>query len=376
MPHPSRIEQEKVPVSSLRDSWLAGRTQRQQELNERRKQVQDTLNSFQQERQQLAAQLRDDLGLFQLTLRQNTQAFLSAATEKRQVNAHALFQELQQFAQTLRFETADLLSQLTSDRLLKAQELFQQLSAFRKQLGRDVAVMLDTMAQTRQEVRRELIDDLTQFVASLQADVQTYLTELEMMREGRAHAVWTMLQNSHDRRAADMQALFAEFAQFRAELQSYRQSLAESVWGTAGSVTNPTPIAIPTATTKPTAPSAAPAKPTPSVSSVRSPLSSQASQPVATSAPVAPAVVGSADATLVETPTVATQPGESEMSSTDLEQMIYEHIHQMQGARLPDIEEALGINRFQAVDALRALIKEGMVTQRDRVYMIQEEVSL
>jgi len=59
-----------------------------------------------------------------------------------------------------------------------------------------------------------------------------------------------------------------------------------------------------------------------------------------------------------------------------LEEKIYYHIYQVQGARFTELEAALGINRFQAVDALRALIKKGLVTQRDRVYLIQEEASL
>ena len=59
-----------------------------------------------------------------------------------------------------------------------------------------------------------------------------------------------------------------------------------------------------------------------------------------------------------------------------LSQSIYALIRQRNGARLPEIEETLSINRFQAVDALRVLIKEGVVTQRDRVYLVQEGANL
>jgi predicted transcriptional regulator len=59
-----------------------------------------------------------------------------------------------------------------------------------------------------------------------------------------------------------------------------------------------------------------------------------------------------------------------------LEQKIYSYIKQIEGARLTEIQSALGINRSQTVDSLRALIKQGLITQRDRVYLAQEEISL
>jgi hypothetical protein len=57
----------------------------------------------------------------------------------------------------------------------------------------------------------------------------------------------------------------------------------------------------------------------------------------------------------------------------DVEREIIGYLQNGEGARLTEIESALDINRFQAVDALRSLIKQGRVTQRDRVYVIQEE---
>ena len=55
------------------------------------------------------------------------------------------------------------------------------------------------------------------------------------------------------------------------------------------------------------------------------------------------------------------------------EEKVYHYIESMQGARLTEIESAMGISRFQAVDTLRSLIQKGLVTQRDRVYRIQED---
>jgi predicted DNA-binding transcriptional regulator len=59
-----------------------------------------------------------------------------------------------------------------------------------------------------------------------------------------------------------------------------------------------------------------------------------------------------------------------------LEEAVYTHLYETQGASLAEIEAALNISRFQTVDTLRALIRKGFVTQRDRMYLIQEDVKL
>ncbi|MEB3232953.1 MAG: hypothetical protein VKJ64_18245, partial [Leptolyngbyaceae bacterium] len=51
---------------------------------------------------------------------------------------------------------------------------------------------------------------------------------------------------------------------------------------------------------------------------------------------------------------------------------VHSFVQTAQGARLDEIENALGLNRFQVVDALRVLIKQGKITQRDRVYNTRE----
>ncbi|MDJ1175563.1 helix-turn-helix domain-containing protein [Roseofilum capinflatum] len=52
------------------------------------------------------------------------------------------------------------------------------------------------------------------------------------------------------------------------------------------------------------------------------------------------------------------------------EEQVYNFLRKSPSSRLTVIEEALGINRVQAVDTLRSLIKKGMVTQRDRLYSV------
>ena len=59
-----------------------------------------------------------------------------------------------------------------------------------------------------------------------------------------------------------------------------------------------------------------------------------------------------------------------------LEEVVYNYLHLAQGARLSEIETELGINRFQAVDALRSLIQKDLVVKQDRTYLVQEEAVL
>jgi predicted transcriptional regulator len=59
-----------------------------------------------------------------------------------------------------------------------------------------------------------------------------------------------------------------------------------------------------------------------------------------------------------------------------LEEVVYNYLHLSQGAHLSEIETELGINRFQAVDALRSLIQKDLVIKQDRTYLVQEEAVL
>jgi len=52
---------------------------------------------------------------------------------------------------------------------------------------------------------------------------------------------------------------------------------------------------------------------------------------------------------------------EPEAEEVAYEQDVYRYLNQFQGARLSDIETALGITRFQTVNALRALISKGLL---------------
>jgi hypothetical protein len=394
-------------VVSLHDSWQAGRKQRQQEVIDRQQHVRHTLDSFQQERQARAAEMREELRLFQLGLQLETHDLLATATAQRQAQAAQLTQHLQAFVQTLREQTAELISLNAADRSIMAQQLAQELGEFHGNLTTSVALLRQTLERQMQEIRQdvrislqanrqerirnhlELMQALNEWMGNLRSSVQTYLAELELVRQERAQQLHLMLWQERDRRTAVVNELFQELAQFRGELAEYCAELRQSVWGnhTAHSpaVTSTQPAAkIPT---KPIAKSSikSVAKKAPNTSK------KQTTRPIAsattlTSASASAKTQTAAPTTVAASPPPISLPTESlitsvpsakpEPSETQIEKDIYTHIHQTKGARLTELETALGINRFQAVDALRSLIKKGLVTQRDRMYLIQEDINL
>jgi hypothetical protein len=357
-------------VTALKDQWNEQRQQRQQEFLDRQQQVRDTLASFQQERHIKASQLRDDLSLFQSQLQQQTAEFLSACAADRSLMAQQLSQELTQFHSKLTASVA---------------ALRQGLQIKIRELQVETRMMLKLNQEQRIRTQMQLAKDLAIFVDNLRSDVQAYLSELELVRQDRAQQLQNMLQQDREQRTAEMERLFQEFSEFRAELHQYCVDLRSLVWGTEGSTqpasVKPQPATkvapkaaskiVPTAAPKVVAPPPKPVAPAPQP------------QPIAPVAAVAPVV----EETVATTPAVVQPevltvvssnpaPKPIQRDAAQLEKEIYNHIHQVQGARLTEIETALDINRFQAVDALRSLIKKGLITQRDRIYLIQEEVSL
>ena len=58
---------------------------------------------------------------------------------------------------------------------------------------------------------------------------------------------------------------------------------------------------------------------------------------------------------------------------TPREHAIYRYIQQSSGAKITEIEQVLGMNRFQAVDTLRSLVDKGFLSQReDRMYILKQ----
>jgi hypothetical protein len=302
---------------SLKETWQLEKQHRQQEIVERKQAVQNLLSEMEESRQLSAAEIRTNLDAFM---------------------------------QTLKHQTEEILINAASDRNLIAQQ-----------------------------------------VKEIQADVQSYLYELEIQRQKRAEQLWQNLQVSRAERELEVQQLFHQFANFRVELQHYHQSIQEYVWGSDAT-------AIPQSESSPSTPVASPI----TQSAASSPAKSEiATKPAATktsqatsarsqksslpktatkSSPSRPALISRSLAAKPATvpkassklPAKSTPPAQP--TAADHEKAVYTFLHDSQGARLTQIESALNLNRFQTVDALRSLIKKGLITQRDRVYLLQESV--
>jgi hypothetical protein len=384
---------------SLHDSWQVSRKQRQQEVLDRQQHVRFVLSEFRQERQEKIAHLREELRLFQLGLQLDTQNFLATTTAQRQLQAAEVSRELQTFVQTLRAQTAELLSLTAADRSIRAQQLTQDLSEFHGNLITSVALLRQTLQQQMQEIRHDVytllrisqqermkqkiqqMRWLDEWLNTLRSSVQTYLSELELLRQERKQQVCSMIEAAHVERTTAVNELFQELSQFRGELAQYCTELRRSVWGDnavtpAASGLSPGLASMPKPLEKAIVP--------PSPKTIAKKSASRARRkPIPASAPsiltseklsVTPA--SSAFTSQTETKTEPIPETKTALNETQIEKEIYTFIYQSKGARLTELETALEINRFQAVDALRSLIKKGLVTQRDRLYLIQEDMKL
>lgn len=366
---------------ALRHLWQEQRRQRQQQLAQRQQQVQAALAATRQQRQVRATQIHHKLAAFRAdlteeselwqanqhlfrlqlqqsvqALKQETQNFLAYSQLERQVQAEELAEQLDSFVQKLQQQTSEFLSLTAIERSLMAEQLAQDLRQFHSELNVSVALLrqetqaqlatlqhntqaqLSANQQRRVLMRTQQAKELTTFVEKLSADVQSYLWELELLRQERAQQLQQTLSQSRSDRQADVAALFQRFGQFRTELQEYCTNLRGAVWGV--DLKNQ----LDHSQTSPPAP----------LLQERGTRSKEQSNPEPTSAPIP-----------------AAQP-----AAVEIEKEVYNYLHQVQGARLAELETALEINRIQAVDVLRSLITKGLITQRDRVYYTQEEFNL
>lgn len=327
---------------SLKDSWQQQRQHRQQEVVQRQQTVFEVLTTTRQERQLKAAELRDELSLFRTSLACESMAHRT---------------ELQQFCQRLHLETQAFLAAAGDRRQREATQLNQTLDAFVQMLRQQTATFLATEQAERTEAAYRLEQELVAFVDALRSDVQSYLIELESVRHQRAVQINQTLIQSRATREAETQDLFQRLAVFRAELQRFSRALHHTVWGKDGAVGAEAPVA----------------KPQPSKNGTK-PIGRVSTEPNASVA-VTTTVGAFQNGNAVAVVPPAKAPKTSEAGTIAHEKEVYAHIHTVQGARLTEIEAALGINRFQTVDALRSLIKKGLITQRDRIYLAQTHLA-
>lgn len=328
---------------ALLDRWRSYRKQRQQQAGDRTLEVRAALAEFRTQlrefrTQRLAKtqQLRTQLYQFRSNLAHNE--------EIRQASEQQYRSNLQQSVRSLSQQTQDFLRASAADRAIMAENLSDSLRQFIGQLQSRTQQVLSSNSQQRREKHDRLRQELSAFVATLQSSVETLqsnvradLQELQLMRhstertrsQNRSQQVQEMLSHSRAERLAQIDALSARLSQFRAELRQYRSDLTTLVWGDRPEATVPC-----------------------------APLTTERERELQ---PVAEEL----------------QPDggdEESTASVNVEvnaEDIYSYIQFHPGIRLAEIEQALGISRVQAVDALRFLIQTGSIAQQDRRYFAQ-----
>lgn len=346
---------------ALKDEWRQHRIQRQQEVKERQQTVQENLTLWQQERQLQTIELQDLRQAFVSQIQQQTQDLLTNNREQRLLNEEELRQNLEDFVQQLSLEVAEFLQQTTQERAMTATELNQQLQQFRADLGIQVNELLAEYQAQRLEAREPLRENLATFRQRLSEDVEVYLNQVNLLHQQMSQQLQQQLQDSRTQRQDSVKTLFDDLGKFRIELRDDHQKLQQSVWGHETRVVQKRPVAkTPVRVTRPsgfTQKTAIPPK---------APLKAKpAAKPQAK-----PALTNGSKATLSRTvqPSVAVVTVKAEPPSC--EQKVYNYIQSHTGARLAEIEQSLGINRVQTVDAIRLLLQQGRITQRDRIYVV------
>lgn len=302
---------------SLKQTWQEQRQQRQQEVIQRQQEVQATLERLKQARQVQAIELRQDLTAFH--------------------------------------------SQLRADVALLRQEMQAEILQRRA----EVQAELQAHQQTRLQNQIQLMQELALYVESLQAEVRQQLVEFSEIRQRQAPVLRQMLRDDKARRSAEVAEFFEQLVEFRAELRSYCAELHQYVWGDDAASVNLSVSEPTVAAPELEEPEAAPAEATHDMAAptVRIVL------PSAVSGSIPSAVSGAA---FPEASPEASPEAEVPLPNSVLAEVVYTYLHETQGATLTEIEAALALNRFQTVDALRSLIRKGYVTQRDRIYLIQD----
>ena len=405
-------------MTALYDQWQAARQLRQSEVVNRRNRVFTDLERWQADRLTHAVQLRQDLDQLMADLRTNTALWLAQTSTDREAQIRPRQQARQAYLQPLQVETKALLANYQADRRISAAEVRQKLehdcqvlqhtvSDLRLEIAQELRQVQQQVAEIQAQtavdlagyrhgqamVRAELLPQLTAYVEDLQVQVQATLKDLTAVRQQAA--VVNQEQRQSDRAALTdaVDAMFTELADFRHQLQAQRAQLSHLVWGGTAPATPPAaprPAAtsaparaaavtrpVPKAVAKPA--TAKPSTAKPAVAVAAPPQAAPVAAPAASAAPApvqaAPAVQSAPVATVLA-PTAVAEASPPAPEPPSLEEVVYNYLHLSQGAHLSEIETELGINRFQAVDALRSLIQKDLVIKQDRTYLVQEEAVL
>ena len=317
-------------------SWLGQmqqeRAQRQQAMTERQQQVREALTKAQQERKQKFTQATAQRQQFQRGLSLGISDFLEETGNVRMQTASTQKIALQEFQGQLQQNVQDLMTEISTDRMMMAQELMTDLAGFRSDLVQEVAQLLnEDLPAQRKEMQAH--------VAQIQKETQKNLTQNRKQRAKNSAQSVKERAEFVDNLQAEVSAMRADAKELMLDIQDESLQRKEEAWGTA--TARPARKKAKPATSK--APQKAPAK-------AAAPKAAPAKQ--AKAAPVADSTV-----------------------SVPHEKEVYDYVQNNHGARLAMIEEALGISRFQAVDALRSLLDKGILVKRDRDYLTQEDSS-
>lgn len=350
--------------------------------------------------------LQDYVQQIQLT----TAEQLEALTSARLSMAESLRQQLVADHQELEIAVSDLRLNIIQD----LQQIQRQVQALRQ----ETAVMRTHHQQQQALMRSQLFPKLDAYVADLQDEVAATLAAIAADRQIAAQIAQE--QRLQDRQAltAEVDQMFTELSQFRQSLKTFHHNLKATVWGESQAVPNsvaavPKAVAQSTVATKSAMPKRAqtpapagtslPKSSKPAAKAAPKAVAKPAAKPAAISAPrsrrrvAAGASTPPAGATLTLEPPPVAEPVPAPVaepaslvpspesvatvdfepaSADNLEESIYNYLHATHGARLTEIETQLGINRFQAVDALRSLIQKELIVQQDRIYQVHEEALL
>jgi hypothetical protein len=304
------------------------RVQRQQAMAERQQQVRTALAKAQQERKQKFAQATAQRKQFQRGLSLGISDFLEETANVRMQTASTQKIALQEFQGQLQQDVQDLMTEISTNRMMMAQELMADLAGFRSNLVQEVSQLLNEDLPTQRK-------EMQAHVAQIQKDTQKKLTQNRKQRAKNSTQSMKERTEFVDNLQAEVSAMRSETKELMLDIQDENLKRKEETWGTAKArpARKKAKPATSKAPQKAAAPKAAPAK--------------QAK------------AVPSADSKV----------------SVPHEQEVYDYVQNNHGARLAMIEEALGISRFQAVDALRSLLDKGILVKRDRDYLTQEDSS-
>ena len=325
-------------MAALKEQWARARKARQQEIVQRQQAVQETLTHYQQSRAVNAADTQAELVEYCDSIRDETSLYLTQVEQQRRATAQQTAQQLQSFDAELRAAVAEQRAVNQANMVKVAEEVAELQQATQAVLTthqRDRVVMHDQQQQ-----------ELSAYAEELKGVVADYLTEVSENRQ--AMAAVNQVQRHRDR-----ETLTAEVAVYREQMHDFRANLRQSVWGDES--------ANDTFQTE-----------TSSHQDSPSPGRAQPKAKVITS-PVKPAAATKS----TKNSASAAKKSSSAKPTVPIEEAVFNYLQtHREGARLTEVESTLGINRFQAVDALRSLIQKELIIQKDRTYRIQEEAIL